>query len=258
MMKHSKKKFLKSHKIDDSLADYLHSQPAESNLGKINFNEMGEGIALTESNYLISTFKYVDKDNLAVYIPSPDLIVLYFDAGRGYSRHIKKERENLFANIQHADLVLKYFYNYFSVASITVINLFNSLEASINRAIPNDYIHFEKAKGKHGGSFFQADKEGIERDYTFEDKIKKVLPKATGKDFAQKYGSKYEFLIKHLKPLRDDVIHAKSFSSSQVYQKLYNDMMNFDFDKCLYTVRDFINFFHDNLIEECNCGQDSY
>lgn len=258
MMKHSKKKYVKSQKIDEKLASIIRNQPAESNLGNIKFNELGQGIALTESNYLISTFKYVDKNNLAIYIPEPDLIVLYFDAGRAYSRHLKKEKENLFANVKHADLLLKHFYNYFSVASITVINLFNSLEAAINRAIPNDYIHLEKAKGKHGESFFQTDKEGIERDYSFEEKIKKILPKATNKDFAQKFGSKYEFLIKQLKPLRDDVIHSKTFNNSSIYQKLYNDMMNFDFEKGIYVVRNFINFYHENLIEECNCGQDSY
>lgn len=258
MMKHSKKKYLKSAKIDTKLAEFLHSQPVESNLGNIQFNEMGHGIVLTASNYLISTFKYVDKNNLAVYIPEPDLIVLYFDTGRAYTRHLKKDKENLFNHLTDADALLKYFFNYFSAASISITNLFNSIEASINRAIPDDFIYIEKARGKHGETFTQTNKEGIERDINFEDKIKKVLPAATKKNYAQKHNSKYEFIIKQLKPLRDEVIHAKSFNASFVYQKLYNDMMNFDFERSLSIVKDFINFYHDNLIEECNCGSDLY
>ncbi len=49
MMKHSRKKYLKKQKIDDSLASFLRNQPAESNLGNIKFNELGQGIVLTET-----------------------------------------------------------------------------------------------------------------------------------------------------------------------------------------------------------------
>jgi len=258
MLKHLIKKYLNIHKLTEEQAKTFDSLPQMTNLGQVRFNDMGYGAVLTESNDFIGAFKYVDNQGLTMFIPEPDLIVVYFETARSYSRHLQRYRDELFKDLTLPDKVLSNFYGYYAMATIVIINIFNSLEAAINRAIPNDFSFAENPQGK--SSTLYSPKDAIEREFSLEKKIKLVLPQATDKNFVAAHNDKYEFIIKQLKPLRDEMIHAKSYSKEKLglYEKLYNNTLNFDYEKCLRVIMTFINFYHQDLLQECQCGNDTY
>jgi hypothetical protein len=38
------------------------------------------------------------------------------------------------------------------------------------------------------------------------------------------------------------------------YESLYVNSLNFNYDEALYAARDFVNYYQENLLEECPCG----
>ena len=257
-MKHLVKKYVKAIKFDEEVNDIINNAPIHENeIENISENN-AEGyitFAFTENNEMIQNFKYVNKGKTYL-IPEPDPIIIYFDTARHYHMQIFEKRSNLFNKsiknkgklyVVHGD-----FYWYFSMVSNYVIFLFLSMEAFINKSIPND-IEYKNEKNK------LFNKQQIQRHIDFLEKIKCVLPKETKMNFAQEYSHKYGLIIK-LKSFRDEIVHTKSYegiSSPNYYEQLYVTSLDFDFDKTLDAVKDFINYYQPNLIEECLCGKES-
>jgi hypothetical protein len=46
--------------------------------------------------------------------------------------------------------------------------------------------------------------------------------------------------------------------TNSAYKGIYRDLLNFEFQKAITTVKTYINFYEANLIEECLCGQDFF
>jgi len=56
--------------------------------------------------------------------------------------------------------------------------------------------------------------------------------------------------IVHLKPIKEE--------TNTKYKDVYRSLLRFNYGYSLKTVRDYINYFEPNLIEDCNCGNEYY
>ncbi len=191
-------------------------------------------------------------------IPEPNPSVIYFDSARHCFMQLKGQREKVFEGLKMFDknigAVNGDFYWYFSLASSYAIFLFSSIEAFINRLIPNDFEYRRQIQNRRTEMF---NKFQIQREIDFSEKLKNVLPQVTGKNFVAEHTHKFE-QIKMLKIFRDEIAHTKTYDGKDIpnpYENLYVMSLNFEFEKALYYARDFINYYEPDLIEECNCGQ---
>lgn len=260
-MKHLVKKYVRLFKVGQEVIDVLQNAPVdEKKLVEFEQTKMDGyyGIIQTDKNEIIQTFKYVH-DNQVYMIAEPDPIVIYFDTAVAYHKTIKERREKLFEKLSHFGKNLhatnEHFYWYFSNACTSVIFMFLAIEALINKVIKPDF-EYRRSIGDRKVELFN--KQQIQREIEFLEKIKKVLPEATGKNFVENFTHKFE-QIKKLKQFRDEIVHTKSFEGDKVanfYEDLYVLSLDFDYDNTLLFVRDFINFYQEDLIEECNCGRD--
>ena len=79
----------------------------------------------------------------------------------------------------------------------------------------------------------------------------------TKKSFHVEFGNKYENIQK-LKEFRDAIMHTKSDNGNpaKFYEDLYTCALNFNYTDTINHVRDFLNYYEPNFIEECNCGKE--
>lgn len=90
--------------------------------------------------------------------------------------------------------------------------------------------------------------------FEFMEKFKEVLPKITGKEFWKDHPADYQHII-NLKDFRNEVVHTKKQVKDETYyQKLFIKALDFDYTSCLMAVKNFINYYQNDLVEECNCG----
>lgn len=263
-MKHLVKKYVKLATLSEGAAKVLNNAPVdEKELAKISEKKMDgySAYAFTEDNKMVQTFKF-ENEGKVYLIPEPDPVVIYFDTAVHYYKTIKSRRDDLFSKLsaEHKDFqaVNGDFYWYYSNASNFILFLFLSLEAFINKSIPDDFEYRRTIQNKKTELY---DKLQIQRHIEFLKKIKKVipqLPQFEEKNFVKDFTHKYE-LIKDLKNFRDEIVHTKSFEgigTNNFYEGLYVTSLNFEYDKVLFAARDYINFHQENLIEECLCGND--
>lgn len=260
-MKHLVKKYVKAVKVGEDVVEIFNKTPIdEKALVNISDKKMDGyyALAITENNQIVQTFKYVSGDKIFM-IPEPDPIIIYFDTARHFHKSIAKRKIDLFSKMSSPGYnyvaVNGDFYWYFSTVCNYVIFQLLSIEAFINKSIPKDFEYRKLIQDKKTELF---DRYQIQRNIEFLEKIKTVLPLATGKNFAKDFSHKYD-LIKKLKEFRDEIVHTKSFegkSSPNFYEELFVTSLDFEFDKTLLAARDFINYHQPDLIEECNCGND--
>lgn len=118
--------------------------------------------------------------------------------------------------------------------------------------IPEDYKFHKETPSKTE----VYNKAQIERFLAFDIKITKVLEEVTGKNYSTKYSREYNY-ITNLKRFRDAIIHTKKNTKGRTpYEHLFRESFAFKYEPTLHAVRDFINFYSPNLIEECDCGKD--
>lgn len=260
-MKHLVKKYVRHLKVGQDVTNLLENIPVdEKQIAEIKQKKLDGyyGMVYTEDNELFQTFKY-EKDGTTYLLPEPDPIVIYFDTARNNYRQIKDLREEIFKTLkmfdQNLGATMGNFYWYFSIVSSYTIFLFLSIEAFINKSIPKDYEYRRPVQDKKIEVY---NKFQVQRNIDFIEKLKVILPEITGKNFVAEHTHKFE-QIKKLKLFRDEVVHTKSFEGDNVpnfYENLYVMSLDFEFEKTLLYVRDFINYYQPNLIEECQCGRD--
>jgi len=269
-MKHVVKKFIRSQKVGQDVSDVISSVAYDeekfTQLIKNDF-EGYYGFIQTTENELIQAFTY-KRNNKNYIIPEANPIVIYFECARRNIRYIKEADAKLFIELEkirpenlgteeaksaNANIMLNQFYNYYSLVSVSASFLFNAIEAFMNNAIPKDFI-YSKDSNRCTVSYT---KYQIQKEISFEEKIKTVIPQITNKSFCQDYTQKWES-IRKLKEFRDEIIHTKSYDQEtpNVYIDLYTTALNFDFGTTLIHVKDYLNFYEHNLIEECGCGKD--
>lgn len=240
----------------DVISSIPVNEQAIAELKRTNF-EGHYAIIQTDGNELIQAFQY-NKNGNTYFIPEPNPIVIYFEVGRLYIKNIAKAQQTLFDELNQkkpdAYKILNNFYAFYMYASVCATFLFNAIEAFINNLIPKHFT-YSRVLDKKTEVY---DKFQIQRHLQFEEKIKNVLPLIfEGKSFHKEQSHKYAHIEK-LREFRDEIMHTKSYdqTSPNHYKSLFTVSLDFDYAETLSSVRDFINYYEPNLIEECDCGND--
>jgi hypothetical protein len=265
-MKHIKPKNTKTIKVNFSTNEISsENNPPESN--KIAHDYLSSktysdwDIMIQEDNKLIFGFDYLYKNEMR-YIPELDPSIVYFSSAQLFRKKIYHYKRELLQNTPFiADMdkintpistVMRQFEVFFQFASSYIIMLNSSLEAFINKTIHIDYTY--TTKGKKGK---EKDINWILKSAFFSTKIEEIIPDCTGKNFTSEFPKKYDS-IKELKKIRNELIHLspKTDISVTKYKEFYRKVIDFPYNESIYSVRDYINYHEENLIEECQCGQD--
>ena len=258
-MKHIKKKLLFQRKLDDKEYAKFMETPDHAeivqDLAKNDFSDY-YALAVTSKKYLIQKFKY-KRNNKIYLIPEPNPIVIYFSNAQAFLKGINEERNKLFILLETKNIdqgkIINSFYSFYSSVSNFIISLFNSIEAFINLKIPDDF-KYDRILKKNTETF---NSEQVKRHIQIEEKIKQVIPEILGgKKFHQEFSDKYEKILE-LKNFRDSIVHTKSEAllKPNYYQSIFTTSLDFDCSQIIHVVRDFINYYENGLIEECDCGK---
>jgi len=182
------------------------------------------------------------------------LVVCLFQVSRSHVVQIAELKAALISSDNNLNERLQNSLRFYATATLSITTLFNCLEAFLNRLIPAGYVYTGKIKFRNDKPW---NKENIERYMGFKDKIKEVLPHLTQNTYHTAYGNNFENILK-LKELRDNMTHIKAAHSENqpIYANLYIGALEFDYMASIEAAKSFINFYHPNLIEPCNCGQD--
>jgi len=258
MRKHLKKKFL--HQVE--LTDEVKKITENSSLGlpidrMKEIKKLPDGYTtflMTEDNKFFKSFTFKHEGKLK-FIPEPDPILVYFNAAYSNYKTLQTRREeilNILSKEKMTEVMINELYDYFGASSSFIILLFTSIEALINRCIKTDY-QYKKITSRKTELY---SKSQIENYFPFEEKIKTILPDATGKNFSEKFSNKY-IHINNLKEFRDMIVHTKEATGESTYDYIYKKALIFKYEETINAVRDFCNFYtKDNFIEECDCSSD--
>lgn len=259
-MKHIQRKFLNERQIaDDESIQHIDgfkwvAGNDMSKLKDINFDNETKIFLRSESGKLVEAF-YINIDGTRCFIPEPDPVLIFFDSAQRQLSSINSAKRKMVEDYGVSEnprsLNAHNAYVHFELCTVFIISLFTSIETFINRQIPDEYVYEEK-KSNRTESF---DKEQIQRHISFDVKIKKVLPDAKGKSFEKSHRTNYQF-IQNLKEFRDSIIHAKTTKGDNTYSDLFKKAIKFRYDDTLYAVKDFLNYYSENLVEDCPCGAD--
>lgn len=203
----------------------------------------------TDGSYILGM--YYNYDRTHTIIPIPDLALVYFDFGHISNRIRKDYEKKLFEKLTSQEQVTEEasneLYHYFGAASSCIIGMFNALEAFVNSIIPDDAVYQKKLKQETE----LYNKEQIQRNIGIMEKIKDLLPQILNDKFDLSSS-----LIAYLKNLRDDIVHTKSKPDFSTQEELIKKMLDFKYEKCMEDIRNFMNHYKPNYIENCECGKD--
>lgn len=178
-----------------------------------------------------------------VIYPLPDLTLQYFSIAQTYYNEVIVSKKILFKQLKlspniNLDSFIKLNSNFYGCAYTYLTNLFSSIESFINYLIPFNYEY-------QGKNHFQ-----IQKQQDFKTKIKEIIPEITNKSFLSENNDKYSQLLK-LKEIRDEFVHPKIIADEQYdfYKSHLEKILNFDYKKAIYVVKDYINFYKPNHIE---------
>lgn len=266
-MKHIKVKNTEQYEINfhPSELDSVDVPQENKEIGKrlMNSNEPIEDwnlIAMLD-DCVVFGFDY-PRNEEKLFIPELDPVVIYFSNAQMSSWKLSEYRKVMLDSAP--DLrkmgkdnktvggVMKNLETFFQFASSSIIMLHASLEAFSNKVIPSEFEYTTTTGRKKGV-------EWILKHATLEQKIGEMLPEIFDKSFHVDKSQKYEQLLE-VKNFRNELIHLKPKTavSNTRYKEFYRKVIDFPYDMMLSAVRDYINYYQPNLIEECNCGRDIY
>ncbi len=126
-----------------------------------------------------------------------------------------------------------------------------SLEAFINKSIPVDFVYTTK-------SGIEKDIEWIQ-EQSVDFKTQKIIPKCFDKDYTVEHESKYQEILA-IKKFRNELIHLspKNEITNTKYKDFYRNVIDFKYSEAIYSIRHYINYHEEGLIEECPCDNKFY
>ena len=131
--------------------------------------------------------------------------------------------------------------------------LMTSIESFVNQKLdPN--LTYSKCEGNKFHRVYNYHL--IQRWVPLSEKISEILDIQQKKSFKQKFPLKQQYL-ENLKILRDLIVHTKAGEKPDAYDELYRKALEFNFLDTIQVVKDFINFYEENLVEPCSCGIDN-
>lgn len=190
------------------------------------------------------------------FVPEPDPVLIYFNNAYFSFRGLESSKEKLIKALQLETMdesVKNELYSFFGNSFGFATMLFTSIEAYINKSIPDDY-EFRDVKTSKTEIF---NKTQIERYLPFEIKTKNILKEIKNKDFAHAHPKKYQHII-NLKEFRDSIIHTKTHKGGNTpYDYLYKKALNFKYQETIEVVKLWLNYYEaSDYIEDCDCDKD--
>lgn len=256
-IKHIKKKFQFEVSLSEEVIktmDNAFELISTSDLGKKRPQKGQECIIITEKNLGIKAF-HINLSGVNYYIPEPDPVLVYFDSAYNNFINIKEYKQKVLGSITKTYLdedISMLLYQYFGYTNGYVIFLFTAIEAFINKFIPAEYKYIVQKSNRT--EVYSRDQ--IQRHLSFDDKLNKVVADISKKSFQKSYPLKYQHVI-NLKDFRDIIVHTKAdLKGSTPFDYIYRKALNFNFEDTLLAVRDLLNFYQSNYVEDCPCGQD--
>jgi hypothetical protein len=250
-MGHTRLKATREFKIDFHPSELDETiQPEESKAKARDYltsKKLAEDdIMLMLDNKVIYGYDYLYKDKKLILPEVNPITIFYSNAVMSYGR-LEDYRKTLLSESSEAGKVgkminLNHSGTFFQLAVNCVINLQAALESFANRTIPEDYLFLDKT--------------GNKIQPTVSHKLYNTIPKIKNIDFRQGKYKKYNKCIDSLIQLRNDIIHLKPAEKTNTgYKGIYRNLLDFEFQKAITSVKMFINFYEPDLIEECSCGQ---
>ena len=255
MNKHIKKKFLGEVYINDKIEDIINSPKNLINqqIDLENVSEEHYAFIRTNDNRILQAFLYHHNGRQRL-IPEPDPILIYFHTAYVNYKRISEFKDLILDSTtldKMDESAMEYLYDYFGLVSSCVILLFTSLEAIMNRVISKDFIYIKEMSNRTE----HYSKAQIERHLSFDEKINKIIPLATGKNFSHNYSNQIT-VIRSLKEYRDMIVHTKELEHHTTYDYLYKNSFSFDYLGVFNAVKDFCNYYMEtDYIENCPCSR---
>lgn len=192
----------------------------------------------------------VDKlifENNKFTLVEPNPVTFYYSLAFDSIYQVKQSRENL-KNILIDEKRKKEksqaFSFVFRVSSVSIIFSFLALEAFLNQLLP-DCECFD-CDGK------KINKNKAQKFTPFFDKLYKIIPSITKKDFKKSHPKETND-IENLKKMRDNLIHLKEIKNGFTsYNEIYQKILEADLESIVFSVKQFINYYSPNLIENYN------
>jgi len=200
-------------------------------------------------DHIIFAFDFV-KDKEKYLIPEINPTTIFYSNAVMSLRKLIFFREELFKNSPTVKNFKKainpnHFGSFFQLASNCIINLQSTVESFANRQIPENYEFIDVNGEKFEPSIFH--------------KLDKALPEIKNNRFKSKF-KQDNFRIRKIIELRNEIIHLKPAeeSTNTKYKDVYRRLLKFDFTKSILSVKNFVNFYEPDLIEECECEKELY
>ncbi|GER60955.1 hypothetical protein ULMA_30630 [Patiriisocius marinus] len=212
-------------------------------------DEFSQDLLLEFDDSLIFCFDFLH-DRVKYIIPEINPTTILYSNATMFHRNLLFAKVKLFEKsptLKKIDkpIDLKVFGEFFQYASNCIINLQSSVECFANRRIPKSVL--DECIDKNGDIF----------EPSITHKLDTLLPKVYEKRFRTK--SKRDNLkVRQVIELRNQIIHLTPNSdiSNTKYKSLYRKLINFEYEKAIYAVRNLINFYEPNLLEDCPCGKE--
>lgn len=257
MKKHIKKRFLNEHDLPHEIADKYPGNDQLISQDDIKGIKIPTGhtpyLMTNSSIFQAFPFKYQGQIR---FIPEPDPVLVYFHMAYTNYTIIEEKKKNILKPLLDrvmGEPMINEWYQYFGLTSGCIIFLFTTLEAFINRCIPDQYEY--KRLGSKSTEIFT--KQQIEEFLPFNEKMKSVLPEIKGKNFYDAHPPTSQH-ITNLKEFRDSIIHTKTSKDAPTYDHLFKKSLTFKYKESLNAVAAFCNYYHPNnkYIVECDCKFD--
>jgi hypothetical protein len=210
---------------------------------------------LMDSGKMVSVFPFNNK-GIRRMIPEPDPILIYFHTAYVYYTQIEIKRslviESTAVEIM-TENIINDLYDYYGLTCSFIIFLFTSLEAFINRSIPDNYKYIKTDNPRRTEIYTKDQIQWLR----FDEKMNKVIPLIKEKDFSKSHPNVYQH-IKNLKEFRDNIVHTRESSEGHTpFDYLFKRSFQYNYKAALNAVKDFYNFYHaPDYIVECPCSKD--
>ncbi|HYF70247.1 MAG TPA: hypothetical protein VD884_19040 [Ohtaekwangia sp.] len=260
-MKHIKRKFTHQVVLSEEVMTKVNSTPSDKSLsiskalGDDSIASEFDAWIITDKNYCAKGFRYKSGGS-NLLVPEPEPVLVYFNiAQTNYSlieTHGNRQKLlELLKEFKDATKIMHSLYAFMGYSSSFAIFSFMAIECLANRVIPDNYLIRNELKLKT--EEFNIDQI---QQFEFLKKIKDILPEVTGKKFWKDHPVDYQRII-DLKDFRNEIVHTKKQVKDETYyRKLFIKALDLDYAACLESVKNFINYYQKDLVEECKCGAD--
>lgn len=257
-MKHIKRKTLLSAKVEipNNIVNQLtKNKNLERSLRTLQYKDVKDNhaILLLESGELIRAF-FVNNNKAACLIPLANPVLVYFNFAQSLLKSISTTKELLLQGFPIDTKVnedsLKLFYDYFGQVSSFVMMLMTSLESFVNQKLDPSKTYIKQEANKFSKVY---DYKQIQRLIPLSEKVTEILDIQQCKSFQKKHPSKHQHL-ENLKTLRDLIVHTKAEDKPNAYDELFKKALSFNLIDTINSVKDFINFYENDLVEPCPCS----